>query len=140
MRSRARADAADASIGRRARRLEMRVYLAHDPSNARRLWTGSNVVWRTTNAASQWVQASAPLFGTTSAVAIFPGDGNRVIVGTSIGAIAQDSGGMDVVLAFFIPAHEAGNILTDIQERIPYGLRLQDPADDDVRPVKCSDD
>lgn len=32
-------------------------------------------------------------------------------------------------LAFCIPAHEAGNVLTDIQERIPYGIKLPDPAD-----------
>lgn len=63
------------------------VPFAMDPSNARRLWTGSNVVWRTTDGASQWAQASAPLFGNTSALAIFPGDGKSVIVGTNIGAI-----------------------------------------------------
>ena len=64
------------------------VPFAMDPSNARRLWTGSNVVWRTTDGASQWIQASAALsLGNTSALAIFPSDGNRVIVGTTAGAI-----------------------------------------------------
>lgn len=32
-------------------------------------------------------------------------------------------------LAFLIPEQAAGNVLTDIQERIPYGLTLPDPAD-----------
>jgi len=32
-------------------------------------------------------------------------------------------------LTFFISEHEAGNVLADIQERIPYGLKLPDPAD-----------
>jgi photosystem II stability/assembly factor-like uncharacterized protein len=76
------------------------VPFAMDPGNSRRLWTGSNVVWRTTDGASQWTQASAPLTaGNTSAVAIFPGDSNRVLVGTSAGfvhhtgsALAADAG------------------------------------------------
>ncbi|HKQ05982.1 MAG TPA: hypothetical protein VJ464_12675 [Blastocatellia bacterium] len=63
------------------------VPFAMDPSKSNRLWTGSDVLWRTTDGAGQWTQASAPLLGITSAVAIAPADGNRVLIGTSGGAI-----------------------------------------------------
>jgi photosystem II stability/assembly factor-like uncharacterized protein len=63
------------------------VPFAMDPSKSNRLWTGSDIVWRTTNGADQWTQASAPLLGITSAVAIAPTDGDRVLIGTSFGAI-----------------------------------------------------
>ncbi|HJQ26186.1 MAG TPA: hypothetical protein VKA60_19895 [Blastocatellia bacterium] len=63
------------------------VPFAMDPSKSSRLWTGSDVVWRTTNSADMWTQASAPLLGITSAVAIAPTDGDRVMIGTSSGFI-----------------------------------------------------
>jgi photosystem II stability/assembly factor-like uncharacterized protein len=63
------------------------VPFAMDPSKSQRLWTGSDVVWRTTDGAGQWTQASDSLLGITSAVAIAATDGNRVMIGTSVGFI-----------------------------------------------------
>ncbi|MCP4655555.1 MAG: hypothetical protein GY856_09070, partial [bacterium] len=63
--------------------------LTMDPSNARRLWTGGGSLWRTTNGAASWTQASAPLSTTAqvSAIAVAPSDPDRVVVGLSDGTI-----------------------------------------------------
>lgn len=63
------------------------VPLTMDPSVPARLWTGGSSVWRTTDGATQWIQASTPLFGSTSAIAISVTNGNRVIAGTTGGVI-----------------------------------------------------
>ncbi|MEW6207525.1 MAG: hypothetical protein AB1631_04105 [Acidobacteriota bacterium] len=56
-----------------------------DPSIPERLWTGGRSLWRTSDGASTWTQASAPLSidRSVSAIAIAPTNSNRVIVGLS---------------------------------------------------------
>jgi len=62
-----------------------------DPNNAQRLWTGGSAVWRTTDGAANWTQASAQLQGGVSALAIAPGDSNYALVGTSRGYVYRTS-------------------------------------------------
>jgi hypothetical protein len=56
-----------------------------DPSIPQRLWTGGRSLWRTSDGASSWTQASAPLSidRSVSAIAIAPTNSNRVLVGLS---------------------------------------------------------
>jgi hypothetical protein len=60
-----------------------------DPSNAQRLWTGGFNMWRTTNGAGSWTQASNSTCGngSVSAIAVAPTNPNRVISGMSDGCI-----------------------------------------------------
>jgi hypothetical protein len=60
-----------------------------DPSDPLRLWLGGEHLYRTTNGATSWNKASTvlPDGGLTSAIAIAPGDGNHVIVGTHKGDV-----------------------------------------------------
>ena len=71
-----------------------------DPSNADRLWTGGEFLYRTDNGASTWMKASAamPDSGVMSAIAVAPGAPDRVAAGTTKGdvlstrqALAADS-------------------------------------------------
>jgi len=43
--------------------------------------------------------------------------------------IVEFQSGSGESLALFIPENEGGQVLSNIQERMPYGLKLQDPAD-----------
>ncbi|MHB8069388.1 MAG: WD40/YVTN/BNR-like repeat-containing protein [Desulfobaccales bacterium] len=60
-----------------------------DTNNANNLWTGGRYLWRTTNAAGGWTRASTirPGSGNVSALAVAPGDANRVAAGLSDGYI-----------------------------------------------------
>ncbi|MDX1501318.1 MAG: hypothetical protein R3325_03070 [Thermoanaerobaculia bacterium] len=63
--------------------------LVMDPSEPRRLWLGGRRLWRTDNGADSWTAASVQLAdgGKASAVAVAPGDPDRVVVGSSAGGI-----------------------------------------------------
>ncbi|HXV62485.1 MAG TPA: hypothetical protein VEK15_17425 [Vicinamibacteria bacterium] len=73
-----------------------------DPSDSERLWTGGVVMWRTTDAAESWTDASTfvelgnPLFcqGLVSAIAVSPADPNRVLAGTDCGHIHRTDVGL----------------------------------------------
>jgi photosystem II stability/assembly factor-like uncharacterized protein len=65
-----------------------------DPSNAQRLWTGGVHLWRTTDGAANWTQASASLASAVSAIAVAPTDGNFVLAGTYAGEIYQTNIGL----------------------------------------------
>jgi hypothetical protein len=58
-------------------------------SNRQHMWTGGGYIWRTTNQAANWVQASAitPGVGSVAAVASSNLDTNKVIIGMSDGYI-----------------------------------------------------
>src|SRR5215471_9742101 len=62
-----------------------------DPSNPQRLWTGGAALWRTTNGAATWTQASTGSFGLgapgVSAIAVAPSNPNAVLAGMSNGNI-----------------------------------------------------
>ena len=60
-----------------------------DLNEPRRLWTGGHRLWRTDNRASLWVDASIyPIGpGQVSAIAVAPGNSQRVMVGTSEGDV-----------------------------------------------------
>jgi hypothetical protein len=61
-----------------------------DTNDPRRLWTGGTMLWRSDDRASSWKIASTKLSGLVSALAIAPGDGNRVLAGTSTGEIYRN--------------------------------------------------
>lgn len=63
-----------------------------DPSNPQILWTGGFFLWRTTNQANNWVQASAitPGGGSVSAWAVAPTDSNYVLAAMSDGFILRN--------------------------------------------------
>jgi hypothetical protein len=58
-----------------------------DPGNPQTLWTGGFFLWRTTNGARRWVQASKFLDDATSAIAVHPGNSNLVLAGDDVGGI-----------------------------------------------------
>jgi ligand-binding sensor domain-containing protein len=66
-----------------------------DPNDSRRLWSGGRRLWRSDNAAGSWQQASTTLPGKLSAVAVAPGDSQRVVVGTSSGQILRSEGALE---------------------------------------------
>jgi len=63
------------------------VPLAMDPNDPNRLWIGGLYLYRTKNGAELWTQASAPLKGTATAIAVAPSDSNFVLAGTDQGFI-----------------------------------------------------
>ena len=66
-----------------------------DPNNTQELFTSSNVLWRTSNAAVSWTQASAAVLGaacggeTFSNYAIAPGNSDLLVAGTNQGHICR---------------------------------------------------
>jgi hypothetical protein len=60
---------------------------AMDPNDPDTLWTGGQFPWRTTNAAANWQQAGASFGSNVSSIAIATGNSNRVLMGTTSGAI-----------------------------------------------------
>jgi hypothetical protein len=62
-----------------------------DATDPQRLWTGAAFLWRTTDGAASWTQASSAVAGddtsVVSAIAVDPHDGNRLLAGTSGGFI-----------------------------------------------------
>lgn len=62
-----------------------------DLREPRRLWTGGRRLWRTTNGAASWTQASAALpgGGRVSAVAVDPGDSSHVFAGSDVGHVVR---------------------------------------------------
>ncbi len=63
------------------------VPFAMDPSDPNRLWIGGGSLYRTKNGADLWTQASAPMTGVVTAIAIAPSDSSFVLAGTDQGAI-----------------------------------------------------
>jgi uncharacterized protein (TIGR03437 family) len=62
-----------------------------DASDPKRLWTGGAYIWRTTNGADSWTQASAITAGDglVSALAVAPTDANYALVGMTQGEILR---------------------------------------------------
>ncbi|MEO8673193.1 MAG: hypothetical protein ABI411_17900 [Tahibacter sp.] len=61
---------------------------ALDPNNTQRLWFGGKHAWRSADAAANWTSASLSFAnGTVSAIAIAPGNSNRVLMATSSGRV-----------------------------------------------------
>ena len=58
-----------------------------DPGNANNLWIGGNYLWRTTDAAANWVQASVDNGARLSAVAVSPVNSDAVLAGFEDGQI-----------------------------------------------------
>ncbi|MEP7339367.1 MAG: BACON domain-containing carbohydrate-binding protein, partial [Acidobacteriota bacterium] len=63
------------------------VPFAMDPSDPNRLWIGGNSLYRTKNGAESWAQASLPLRGSATAIAISQSDSSFVLAGTDQGSI-----------------------------------------------------
>ena len=65
------------------------------------MWTGGFYIWRTTNQANSWVQASAITAGngSVSAVATAPSNSNNVIVGMSDGYIHYNTAALSATSA-----------------------------------------
>jgi len=64
-----------------------------DPNAPDTLWVCGDMLWRTTNAAANWTQASASISGGSyiSALAVYKGDSNYVVAGTRWGYVATSS-------------------------------------------------
>ena len=70
-------------------------FISIDPVNSKRLFTGSNRVWRTDTDGDSWDAVSNFFRGTISAIEIAVADPNRVYVGTSFGSIHRSTDGGD---------------------------------------------
>ena len=61
-----------------------------DPSESKRLYIGGRTLWRTTDGAQNWSEASAAIpasSGRISAIAVAPGDPNYMVFGTELGFV-----------------------------------------------------
>jgi photosystem II stability/assembly factor-like uncharacterized protein len=60
-----------------------------DPNDPQKLWAGGLQLWRSTDGATSWVAASAAFDSSSkaSAIAVAPGNSERVVVGTDSGRI-----------------------------------------------------
>lgn len=58
-----------------------------DPSDPRTLWTGGESMWRTTNQASSWVQASVGFGALVNSIAVAPSNPDAVLAGLHDGTI-----------------------------------------------------
>lgn len=58
-----------------------------DPNRQARIWIGGRRLWRSETRGSKWTAASTPLPAQLSAIAVAPGNSNRVIAGTNEGHI-----------------------------------------------------
>ena len=68
-----------------------------DPSEPKRLYTGGKTLWRTTDGAQNWSEASSAIpsnAGTISAIAISPSDPNQAVFGTSSGFVFRNNGAL----------------------------------------------
>ncbi len=67
-----------------------------DSSNPQRLWTGGLYMWRTTDGAANWSQASDIVagLGTVTAIAVAPTNPNNVLAGTQDGLIHRTNIGL----------------------------------------------
>jgi len=67
-----------------------------DSSNPQRLWTGGLFMWRTTDGAANWSQASDIVagLGTVTAIAVAPTNPNNVLAGTQDGLIHRTNIGL----------------------------------------------
>jgi photosystem II stability/assembly factor-like uncharacterized protein len=62
-----------------------------DPNQSQRLWLAGRILWRTDDGASNWVAGSTPLpTGLISAIAVAPGNSNRVLFGTNTGRVYRN--------------------------------------------------
>ena len=68
-------------------------YIAMDPTRRKRLYTGTNRVWRTLNDGDDWVPVSQFLKGIVSAIEISRADPNRIYVGTTWGEVIRSLDG-----------------------------------------------
>lgn len=66
-----------------------------DQQDARRLWLGGTYLWRSTNGATTWGQASSALNGITTALATSSANGNFVLAGTDTGYIYRTTTGLN---------------------------------------------
>lgn len=57
-----------------------------DPNVPGTVWIGGTQMWRNTNS-DRWIRASAPFAGRVSALAVAPGNSNRVVAATNLGDI-----------------------------------------------------
>jgi uncharacterized protein (TIGR03437 family) len=69
--------------------------LAMDPSDPTRLWLGGGSLWRTRNGAENWSQASAPLKGSATSIAVAQTDANFVLAGTNQGYVHRTTIGLN---------------------------------------------
>lgn len=92
-------------------------YIAMDPSNSNRVFTGSSRVWRTKDDGNNWTAVSAPLDGSPiTAIDIAVANPQRVTVGTENGGIYRslnggDSWGSDISGAT-LPGHTITRIVS----------------------------
>lgn len=91
-------------------------YITMDPSNSKRVFTGSNRVWLTTNDGDQWSPVSSDLDGSPiSAIEVAPADPLRVYVGTENGAFFRSADGGKNWSANIASAVLPGQIITRIE-------------------------
>ena len=64
-----------------------------DPTNSHRLWTGGSILWRTSDSATTWTQASSKLGCCVSSIAVSPVNANNVLAGTISGVIHRTGEG-----------------------------------------------
>lgn len=60
-----------------------------DGNESKRLWLGGRTLWVTTSRGNQWTRASTFFPGMVSAIAVQPGNSDRVVAGLATGQIAR---------------------------------------------------
>lgn len=68
--------------------------LVMDPNNPQILWTGGNLVWRSTDSGTTWVPANQGGSNALTAIAASPADSNVVVTGRGKGQMAATNSGL----------------------------------------------
>jgi hypothetical protein len=97
-----------------------------DPGNSQRLWTGGSKLWRTSDGAANWAQASASLAanGLMPAIAVAPSSADFVLAGDHRGRIHRTNTGT---------TSTAATVWADVLPRNGYVSWVAfDPADHNI--------
>jgi photosystem II stability/assembly factor-like uncharacterized protein len=118
------ADVSPLSRNSAERRRMWMVFIAMDPNDPRRVFTGTFRVWRTLNDGDDWDAVSGNLDGSdVTAIEIARADSNRVYVGTENGGIFRSDDGGDTWTGDVSGPLLPGNTVTRLKS---------DPRDADV--------
>jgi len=97
-------------------------YIAMDPSDSNRVYTGSTRLWCTTNDGASWQAISTPFDGSPiSAIEVAPADPSRIYVGTENGGIFRSLDRGKTWSPNISGATMPGNIITRLDSNKKHG-------------------
>ncbi len=83
---------------------------AMDPATPANMWIGGNYLWRSTDGASNWAQASSHNGASLSAITVSPVNSNAVLAGFSDGSIRYHAAALGTTAATVWPSTTPGAV------------------------------